>query len=181
MYSGNTRKRNTRPTLTIHRLGVHCKGTGGLNGQSDSFRGSGEAGGRGNSDSRGDKGEKGGGSRNGRPGGGETGAAEGTKGGKGGRRGCQTREAVDSRVSAIGTATATTHTEKRKRQPEVQVDVLSHSKRRRDSTTSHTTKRTNTAHDRYTDNIQPIQNTDCTTGQAHCTVVGMEIIQTITD
>jgi hypothetical protein len=32
-----------------------------------------------------------------------------------------------------------------------------------------------------TDSIQPIQHTDYTTGQAHCTVVGMEIIQTITD
>jgi hypothetical protein len=36
---------------------------------------------------------------------------------------------------------------------------------------------TNTAHDRYTGNTQPLQYTDCTTGQAHCTVVGMEIIQ----
>ena len=117
----------------------------------------------------------------GRRGGGETGAAEGTKGGKGGRRGCQTREAADSLVSAIGTAIATTHTEKRKRQPDTQIDTYSHLKRRRDSTTSHTTKRTNTAHDRHTDSIQPIQHTDCTTGQAHCTVVGMEIIQTITD
>jgi hypothetical protein len=35
----------------------------------------------------------------------------------------------------------------------------------------------NTAHIRHKGNVQPIQYTDCTIGQAHCTVVEMEVAQ----
>ena len=106
---------------------------------------------------------------------------------------CRARVAVDHRVLTSGTLTAPPRTGKRRRQPDTQDDIYDFFKRRRDKTASHTTnrtttaqdrhttKRTNTAHDRHTDSIQLIQHTECTTGQAHCTVVGMETKQTNTE
>jgi hypothetical protein len=113
--------------------------------------------------------------------------------GEGGSVVCRARVAVDHRVLTSGTLTAPPRTGKRRRQPDTQDDASDYFKRRRDKTTlnttnrtttaqdRHTTKRTNTAHDRHTDSIQLIQHTECTTGQAHCTVVGMETKQTNTE
>ena len=110
---------------------------------------------------------------------GEVGTGEGP--GEGESVLCRARVAVDHRVSTSGTSTAPPRTGKRRRQPDTQGDASRYFKRRRDKTTSHKTKRTTTAHDRHTDSTQPIQHTYCTTGQAHCTVVGMEIKQTNTE
>jgi hypothetical protein len=110
---------------------------------------------------------------------GEVGTGEGP--GEGESVLCRARVAVDHRVSTSGTFTAPPRTGKRRRQPDTQGDASRYFKRRRDKTTSHKTKRTTTAHDRHTDSTQPIQHIYCTTGQAHCTVVGMEIKQTNTE
>jgi hypothetical protein len=49
--------------------------------------------------------------------------------------------------------------------------------RRGDKATVNIPHHIHTVRFKHKGTIQPIQNTDCTTGQAHCTVVGMEIIQ----
>jgi hypothetical protein len=50
-------------------------------------------------------------------------------------------------------------------------------RRRKDKAIIHIAQHIHTAHTKHKGTIQPTQNTDCTTGQAHCTVMGMEIIQ----
>ena len=66
----------------------------------------------------------------------------------------------------------------RKRHTETKIDRQRRLTRRRgDKATSHLALHINTTHDRHTGNTQALQYTDCTTGQAHSTVVGMEITQ----
>ena len=102
-------------------------------------------------------------------------------GGEGGMESvvCRARGAVDSQVPAPRSSVNPSRTGKRRRDTATQVGHQSRPKRRRgeDNTTVHTAQYINTAHDRHKGSIQPTQRTYCTTGQAHCTVVGMEIIQ----
>ena len=95
-----------------------------------------------------------------------------------GRQGVSGSEGREPLASAIASTVIPPRAGKRKRHTETRIDCQRRLTRRRgDTTISHSVLHTNTAHDRHTINTQPLQYTDCTTGQAHCTVVGMEIIQ----
>ena len=103
----------------------------------------------------------------------------GTGGGLGGRGGkaSRARRAEEPLASAIVSTVIPPRAGKRKRHTETRIDCQRLTRRRGDTTIPPSVLHTNTAHDRHTGNIQALQYTDCTTGQAHCTVVGMEIIQ----
>ena len=99
-------------------------------------------------------------------------------GGRGGKASRARRAAEEPLASATVSTVIPPRAGKRKRHTETRIDCQRRLTRRRgDTNISHSALHTNTAHDRHTGIIQPLQYTDCTTGQAHCTVVGMEIIQ----
>jgi hypothetical protein len=102
--------------------------------------------------------------------------AEGTGGGEGGASWAQ--GAADPVASASASPVAPLRTGKRRRDTLTQIDRQRRSTRRKgDKTTPHLALHIHTAHNMNTGDTQPLQYTDCTTGQAQCTVMGMEIRQ----